>query len=84
MPRPSQATTTERSSVSAASTSAAARPARAGAQRQARRAQVLGLHGQQPADDLGDARRARAVQQLRRRPGATERVRVACHHSRAR
>ena len=53
----------------------------AGAQGQPRRAQVLGLHRQQPPDDLRDPRHARAVQELRRRPVATERMRVACHHS---
>ena len=46
-------------------------PGRARAQGQPRGAQVLGLHGQQVADDVRDACRARAVQQLRRRPGAT-------------
>jgi hypothetical protein len=59
-------------------------PGRAGAQGQARRAQVLGLHGQESRHDLGDACRPRAVQQLRGRPGAAERMRVACHHSRGR
>ena len=44
---------------------------RARAQGQARGAQVLGLHRQQVADDVRDACRARAVQQLGRRPGAT-------------
>ena len=45
---------------------------RARAQGQAGGAQVLGLHGQQVADDIRDACRARAVQQLGRRPGATQ------------
>ena len=71
MPRPSHATTTERSSLSAASTSAARDRRGAGAQGQARRAQVLGLHREQPPDDARDAGRARAVQRLRRRAGAT-------------
>ena len=79
MPRISHATTTERSSVSAASTSAAGEAGRARAQGQARRAEVLGLHGQQVADELRDARRARAVQELGRGPGATQRL-----HPRAR
>ena len=47
----------------------------AGAQGQARRAQVLGLHRQQPAHDVRDAGRARAVHELRRCAGATQRVR---------
>ena len=75
MPRMSHATTTERSSVSAASMSAAVSRGGAGAQRQPRRAQVLGLHRQQPRDDVRDAGRARAVQELRRRAGATQRGR---------
>ena len=43
-----------------------------GAQRQARRTQVLGLHREQPPDDVRDAGRPRAVQQLRRGAGATQ------------
>ena len=74
MPRPSHATTTERSSLSAASASARRDRRSAGAQGQARRAQVLGLHREQPPDDARDAGRARAVQQLRRGAGATHGV----------
>ena len=84
MPRMSHATTTERSSVSAASTSAARHRGGAGAQGQARRAQVLGLHRQQPPDDLRHAGRARAVQELRRRAGATQRGRCGPAHAWAR
>ena len=58
-------------------------PRRARAQGQARRAQVLGLHRQQPAHDVRDAGRARAVHELRRCAGATQRVRWRRPHRRA-